>query len=72
MATVTLDPSDLRPEYQIVKGRKVAQNIPTSDVNYFKLNKKAQNLVDIVGQATFYSRDRKTFTVVYSQFYPRQ
>lgn len=59
-----LDPTDLAPEFQEGKGENVDQKCSTRDVTFDKLNPKAQKAVRVVGRATFFSWDRKTYNVI--------
>lgn len=65
MANLTLDPSDLKPEFQEGEGPGLNQKISTRDVTFEKLNEKAQKLVEIIGRAVFYAWDRQTYNAVY-------
>ncbi len=62
---LTLDPSDLKPEFQVGEGDSADQAIPTTEVVFDKLTEKAQKAVQLVGKATFQSWDRKTHNRVY-------
>jgi hypothetical protein len=65
MATVTLDPTDLKPEFQTGSGYGVDQKISTREVTFEKLNERAQQIVKAAGRAMFYSWDRQTYNAVY-------
>jgi len=59
-----LAPSDLKPEFQSGTGGDVDQVCSTRDVDFDKLNEKAQTAVKIVGRGTFCSLN-KHYNAVY-------
>ena len=58
---VTLDPQDLRPEFQTQTKKGVDQKLSTREITFDMLEEKAQQVVAIAGEALFYSWDRKTY-----------
>ncbi len=60
-----LGPTDLKQEYQVGKPGDVDQACSTWQVTFDKLNEQAQAAVRVVGGATFYAWDRRTYNAVY-------
>ena len=61
---LTLDPADLKPEFQEITDNGVDQAINTRDVTFEKLSDEAQAAVRAVGQGTFYAWDRRQAYIV--------
>ncbi len=62
---LTLDPLDLKSEFQEQTDHGIDQKIASRDVTFDKLTKEAQKAVKAVGQATFYAWDHKTYGAIY-------
>jgi len=58
-----LDPLDLKPEFQRGTGGDVDQACSTRDIDFDKLNEKAQAAVKVVGRANFYAWNKHYHTV---------
>ena len=62
---LTLDPLDLRPEFQEKTEKGLNKSISTSQITFCHFTDMVQIAICTVGEAVFYSWDHKTHNVIY-------